>query len=68
MVQLTDSNNITLSSPSRLNPVRLEYTINGNSESIIEKNCELLVIACDPPGTCLKFVITRPKNALSLTS
>ncbi|MBN4001836.1 FAD/NAD(P)-binding protein [Nostoc sp. LPT] len=47
MVQLRNSNDVTLSSSS-LNPVRLEYTINGNGESIIEKNCELLVIACDP--------------------
>lgn len=48
MVQLTNSNNIMLSSPSPLNPIRIEYTINGNNESIIQKNCELLVIACEP--------------------
>ncbi len=48
MKQKRNSNDVTPYSSSPLNPVRLEYTIKGNSESIIEKGCELLVIACDP--------------------
>jgi hypothetical protein len=37
---------ITAQSP--LKSVSLEYTIKGKSESIIKKDCELLVIACEP--------------------
>ena len=37
---------ITAQSP--LNSISLEYTIKGKSESIIKKDCELLVIACEP--------------------
>lgn len=48
MEQQRNSNDVMPSSSSRLNPVCLKYVIKGNSESIIEKGCELLVIACEP--------------------
>jgi len=47
MEQQRNSNDVTPSSSSPLNPVHLEYTIKGNSEPI-KKDCELLVIACEP--------------------
>ncbi|MDJ0697243.1 FAD/NAD(P)-binding protein [Mastigocoleus sp. MO_188.B34] len=48
MKKQKNSSNAKPSSASPLHPIRLEYTIKGNEKSIIEKGCELLVIACDP--------------------
>ena len=48
MEQQRNSNDVTPSSSSPLNSVSLEYTIKDKSGSIIKKDCELLVIACDP--------------------
>jgi hypothetical protein len=47
MEQQINSKDMTPSSSSHLNPIHIEYTIKGNSATI-QKDCELLVIACDP--------------------
>ncbi|WP_414622220.1 NAD(P)-binding protein [Calothrix sp. CCY 0018] len=47
MNQQIKSKDVAPSSSSRSNPVLLEYTINDNIQPI-KKECELLVIACDP--------------------
>jgi len=47
MTQQNHSNDIGLASSSNLNKVKLEYTINGQGQSI-KKDYELLVVACDP--------------------
>ena len=47
MTQQNHSNDIGLTSSSNLNKVKLEYTINGQGQSI-KKDYELLVVACDP--------------------
>ena len=47
MNQQIKSKDVAPSSSSRSNPVLIEYTINDNIQPI-KKECELLVIACDP--------------------
>ncbi|MCL6751906.1 RICIN domain-containing protein [Nostoc sp. CCCryo 231-06] len=39
---------VTSSSSSHSNSVKLEYRIKGKNEAIIKKDCELLIVACDP--------------------
>lgn len=43
-----NSNDVTPSSSLPLKSIGLKYTIKDKSESIIKKDCELLIIACEP--------------------
>jgi NAD(P)-binding Rossmann-like domain len=48
MKQQSSRNDRNLSSSALSSPISLQYRIKGENEAILEKNCELLVVACDP--------------------